>query len=212
MFPGSNHRSSDIVGGVIHPLHQPATDEDLLELQLRFQSGDVQAFQILVSPHLDALFTLCLRLCASRADAEDIAQEALARAYQKRSRYEPGRPLRAWLFSIATNLCRDHRRSAWLRRVLPLQDVHHDPALSPDDRTARATRDEQVRDALASLPSRYREALALYYLEEMTYSEMAAITGTSVPALKQRVRRGNEKLRDALTRLYPDLPLDRIGE
>ena len=66
-----------------------------------------------------------------------------------------------------------------------------------------------VRSALAELAPHYREALALFHLQDMSYAEMSTITGVSIAALKQRVRRGTQQLREAVTRLYPELVPDR---
>ena len=68
-----------------------------------------------------------------------------------------------------------------------------------------------VRHALSTLPVRYRESVALFHLEDMSYQEMSVITGASVAALKQRVRRGNAMLRSALERLYPEIVAERKG-
>ena len=69
-----------------------------------------------------------------------------------------------------------------------------------------------MRAALATLPDIYREAVAVFHLEDLSYNEMAEITGVSVPALKQRVRRGTVLLREAIERMYPDLDLARKDE
>ena len=75
-----------------------------------------------------------------------------------------------------------------------------------------AGRDELVRAALVELPDIYREALALYHLEDLAYKEMSEITGVAVPALKQRVRRGSILLREKIATLYPELvPVRRDG-
>jgi len=173
-------------------------------LQRRFKAGDISAFSALSRPHLDTLYTLCLRMTHSPVDAEDLSQETLAKALRSRRRYDPARPFRPWLLSIAANLCRDHLRTVWWRRVLPLSE-QQDTTRSPERLSACAERDKTVRDALSKLPRRYREAVALFHLDDMTYAEMSQITGASVPALKQRVRRGNVMLQDTIQRLYPEL-------
>ncbi len=181
------------------------------DLRERFQRGDTDAFDDLVGPHLDTLYTLCLRLTGSKEAAEDISQDALIKALANSARYDPARPFRPWLLTIARNTCRDRQRSAWLKRVVVLIRPAVDPSADTFDDLAAKERDALVRSALATLPVAYREALALFHLEDMSYNEMSEITGTSVAALKQRVRRGGRMLKKAMERMYPQLLADRIG-
>lgn len=178
-------------------------------MESRFRTGDRAAFEALARPHLDSVYTLCLRMTHSSSDAEDLAQEALIRALQKHAAYDPGREFRPWLLTITANLCRDHLRMVWWRRILPLGDTETAGGGGPELSAVRADEDQRTRHALSTLPYKYREAMSLYYLDDMTYSEMSQITGASVSALKQRVRRGNAMLRSAIERLYPDLSLRR---
>lgn len=181
-------------------------DPDAQEaLQARFHDGDVAAFSALVAPHTDTIYTLCLRISGNATEADDLAQDAMLRAMSRHRSYDPTRSFRPWLLTVTTNLCRDRLRTVWWRRVLPFSKPHYTPTPGPE-LAARATqRDALVRDALARLPLRYREALALYYFDDLTYEEMASITGASVPALKQRVRRGRVMLREMVSELYPGL-------
>ena len=201
----SDFFSVDILSAVSpHKTNSATSDEEVLhQLQRRFFSGDTAAFDALVTPHLDAIYTLCLRICGNQSEAEDLAQESLARALSRHDRYNPERPFRPWLLSIATNLCRDRLRTVWWKRVVPFSRPHQNESPSPEHTTAHTQRDHQVRAALTKLPLHYREALSLFYLKDMTYQEMSAITGTSVPALKQRVRRGRVMLREVFSDLYP---------
>ncbi len=168
-----------------------------------FCKGDRAAFAALAGPHLDTAFTLCLRMTGNRAEAEDLAQDALCRAMENCHRYDPTREFRPWLLTIAANLCRDRVRGGWWRglvnRLALTSDVRVD-----EDPVADADSDAHVRRALATLPTHYREALALFHLSDMSYEEMSLVTGVGVSALKQRVRRGTVLLRDAVSQLYPE--------
>ncbi len=173
-----------------------------------FCKGDRTAFAALARPHLDTVFTLCLRMTGNRAEAEDLAQDALCRAMENCHRYDPTREFRPWLLTIAANLCRDRVRGGWWRGLA--RRLQFDRHLRDDeDALADADSDAHVRRALATLPTHYREALALFHLSEMSYEEMSLVTGVGVSALKQRVRRGSALLRDAVTEMYPDRALAR---
>lgn len=183
-----------------------------LSIRQAFAAGDPQALGRLAGPHLDALYTMCLRLTHNPAVAEDLAQETLVRALRRCSRYDPSRAFRPWLLAIGLNLTRDHLRAVWWARVVSLDGLLHANANEALVETSSAEaeldgtkRDRRVRSALATLPAKYREAVTLFHLEDMSYAEMSEITGVKVPALKQRVRRGCVMLRDAVEQMYPDL-------
>lgn len=189
-----------------------ALDPEELELQRRFVAGDREAFGLLVEPHLDTLYTACLRLMSSAAQAEDAAQEALVSAMRNHHGFTVGRPLRPWLLTIARNRCRSTLRGPWWRRVLPLDTPQVSPDNDPEYVTVALDSDAKVRRALMTLPEYYREALALFHLQDMSYAEMSEITGVGVPALKQRVRRGSALLREKVQKLYPELDRGRTSE
>ena len=184
-------------------------DQDDEGLRRRFQLGDRLAFASLASPHLDTLFTLALRMTANRTEAEDLCQDALVRALQNHAAYDPARPFRPWLLTVAANLCRDRVRSTWWQRVVELVQPPADVGRSAESAVLDEERDACVRRALATIPVMYREAVSLYHLDDMSYAEMVIITGTSEAALKQRVRRGSQMLEAAMRRLYPNLAPDR---
>lgn len=173
-------------------------------VRLRFQTGDRDAFRELVAPNLDTVFTLCLRMTGNRAEADELAQDTLIRALEHHRAYDAARDFRPWLLTIAANLCRDRIRSGWWRNLARgfslVSTVDH----SPEDDLLESESEQVVRTALATLPTLYREALALFHLEGMNYAEMEIITGVSESALKQRVRRGLVMLEEAINRLYPD--------
>ena len=184
------------------------SERDLVALRRRFQEGDRDAFSALARPHLDALYTVCLRMLGSPPDAEDLAQEALVRALRAHHRFDPEQAFRPWLLAIGANLCRDRLKAAWWRREIrgvEISEAQNATTISAEDEAIIGEQDARVRAALATLPVAYREALTLYHLESMSYEEMSEITGATVAALKQRVRRGRGLLAEAVTRMYPDL-------
>lgn len=191
---------------------EPAVDPREHELRERFARGDRDAFIALAEPHLASLYTVALRITGDVCSAEDAAHDALVLALQRHRQYDPSRPLRPWLLAILTNQARDRVRRPWWQRLFPLVGERTAEADGPERACERADRDACVRHALSTLPVHYREILALYHLDDMTYEEMAAVTDLAVPALKQRVRRGSALLREKIERMYPDLVSGRIQE
>jgi RNA polymerase sigma-70 factor (ECF subfamily) len=199
------------MGDVIR-LPQAPTDKER-QLQERFHAGEADAFDELVRPHLDQLYTFCLRVTGRPEDAFDLAHDALVRARRKHRLYTPGRPVRPWLVTIARNLWRSRMRSPWVRLRDTLR-AWTEPSFAddgPDTASEKLDVDAKVRSVLAEMPVAQREALALFHLEDMSYAEMSEITGTSVAALKQRVRRGGALLAERITERYPELRPGRTG-
>lgn len=170
-------------------------------LRVRFHLGDREAFLRLAAPCMDLLFQRCLFLTGRREDADDAVQEVIFKALRNHRQYDPDRPFRPWLLAIASNHCRDRRKSVWAQRVSS-QDPeerawNQTPAHREDDEDGR---NAAVRQALTRLPTAYKEALTLFYLEERSYSEMQELTGASISALKMRVQRGARMLKETLDR------------
>lgn len=193
--------------GTVVSLEHVRSAEDELDVQQRFQAGDPKAFEQLVAPFADDLYTFCLRVSRREEDARDLAQDVLVLARRKHATYRPGMPVRPWLLTIARNLWRSRLRSPWhrLRQAVHAWTPESDSSPGPAELAEEAERDEKVRTVLATLPPIYREAVSLFHLADMSYAEMEGITGASTASLKQRVRRGNTLLAEKISKLYPEL-------
>ncbi len=176
--------------------------ESELALRQAFRRGERHAFAELAGRHADEIYTVCLRILGRPEAAEDAAQDTLVKALRAHAAYDVERSFRPWILTIAANTCRDRVRTVWWARVGEILR----PAAAADDlelELEAMRRDREVRNALARLPPKYREALALFHLRDMTYLEMSDITGVTVFALKQRVRRGKAMLRERVEHLSP---------
>ena len=188
-----------------------SSSDDDLDVRKAFRNGDVKAFETLCTPHLDVVYTVALRIVGDPRTAEEVAQDALVRALARCHQYDPNRNFRPWLLRIATNLARDRTRTVWFKRIIGLTRELPSAVASAVALHDASERDQMVREALMVLPVKYREALTLYHLRDITYIEMSEITGASVSALKQRVRRGQVMLRERLEKLYPSIFPPRSG-
>lgn len=164
----------------------------------RVLEGDGAAFTALVDRHAPSCLRFAMRMLGNRQDAEDATQEALLRAYRALARYERSTPFRMWLFAILVNRCRTllQQRSRHARRVEADPEALEN-ARSEDDAVTTELRIEIDR-AVSLLESGQREAFLLKHVEQLSYDEMAAITGVGVSALKMRVKRACERLQDLL--------------
>jgi RNA polymerase sigma-70 factor (ECF subfamily) len=160
--------------------------------------GDTEAFGVLVDRYHERCLRLALHILGSREDAEDAVQESFLRAYRFLGGYREREKFAAWLYRILVNQCRTMlgRRQ---RRELPMAEWEWSGGAAVDASGAERgeMRDELAR-ALAALTPDQREAVVLRYADDLTYEEMAAITGAGVSALKMRVQRACARLRALL--------------
>jgi RNA polymerase sigma-70 factor (ECF subfamily) len=174
------------------------------ELVAAVLAGNVEAFSGLVRRHEDACVRFAVRMLGSRVDADDALQSAFMRAFRGlRSCREPDR-FGGWLYQIVINECRTYA-SRQRRR-----DLRFTPATNAIERAVAPGSELEedsdvgghIENALGMLPAEQREAFLLKHVEELSYDEMAALTGISVSALKMRVKRACDELRDLLKGVY----------
>lgn len=161
---------------------------------------------------LDAAYGLALHMARNRDDAEDIVQEAALLAYRAFHTFQEGTNFRAWFLRIVTNCFRQRYRKA--RRQPQTTELEDAPDLYLYCRTAEAglharSEDpatlvlsrldtEQVSAAIEGLPEDYRLVAALYFLEELSYEEIAGILECPIGTVRSRLHRGRKLLQKAL--------------
>jgi RNA polymerase sigma-70 factor (ECF subfamily) len=176
---------------------QPVTDGDLAR---EARAGSPEAFGELVRRHEAPLLRYLHRVAGNRHDAEDLAQQAFLTAWRRLDRFDPARPFRTWIFTIARRLAID----AWRRR----QPAHE----LPDDLPAPPAEDPSVaadlwETARATLGERSFTALWLMYGEGRSVAEISAMTGMSVIGVKVGLHRARRKLAGALQPSAPPHPV-----
>jgi RNA polymerase sigma-70 factor (ECF subfamily) len=147
-------------------------------------------------PHLDAAYNLARWLVGAPADADDVAQEACLRAVKFFDGFRGG-DARGWLLAIVRNTCYD-----WLRknRNYTSEDLDRTPDEAPDPETLEVRNADRrlVRECLDRLPAEYREALVLRELEELSYKEIAQVTGVPIGTVMSRLARARKRLEEEL--------------
>jgi RNA polymerase sigma-70 factor (ECF subfamily) len=168
----------------------------------RVLRGDAEAFRELVERYRDQYARYALHMLGNREDAEEALQDAFTRAYRALPRCEDPERFGAWLFRILVNRC----RTAGTRRGRRARTFVADEAAllgaSEDHPEDRAAWREEIDRALQRLRPEQREAFLLKYVEDMGYDEMSQLTGVGVSALKMRVMRACERLRDLLSEVH----------
>lgn len=179
--------------------HGMTTETDAAVVR-RVLAGDGEAFGVLVARHHGRCLRLAVHLVGDRADAEDAVQEAMLRAYRHLGSYREQDRFAAWLTRILVNQCRT--TAARRRRPLPTDVAWaHGDGVAEHPADDAATREELARAlgaALAALPGDQREAVVLRYADDLSYDEMATVTGATAAALKMRVQRACRRLRTLL--------------
>ncbi len=160
-------------------------------------------------PLLPNLYSAALRLTRNPTDAEDLVQETFLRAYRGFARFEPGTNLRAWLYRILMNTFINSYRKKQ-REPLTISEDEVDEwylyskmaerGAEPSAETAviEALPDEDVQDALASLPEQFRTAVLLADVEGFSYKEIAEIVGVPIGTVMSRLHRGRKALEKRL--------------
>jgi RNA polymerase sigma-70 factor (ECF subfamily) len=172
----------------------------------RVQAGDVEAFAAIVCRWQTSLINLAYRFCGDRGRAEEMAQEAFLRAYRGLNGFRGDAAFSTWLFALATNVYRSELRRI-PQRMVALEEAPEptDPASMTELHELR-DRDLAIRRAVLALPAKYREAMLLFYFQEMDVPAAAQTLGLPEGTVKARLHRGRELLRAKLPRLLALAP------
>lgn len=174
------------------------SDESLLVL---YANSDPDAARLLTTRLLPRVLGYAARLLGDRAEAEDVAQDAMMRLWKIAPDWRTGEAAVAtWLYRVVTNLCTDRQRAKMRRRSDALDDVPEpaDAAASAEAGLIEADRMAALQAALDSLPDRQRQAVVLRHIEGMTNPEIAAILEIGVEAVESLTARGKRALALAL--------------
>lgn len=192
-------------------LRMDTTDTDALDTadMQRLSAGKDSALDALMERHAERVFHYLHRLLGNEEDAHDLAQETFARVYQYRDRFRSGSKFSTWLYTIASNLARNHIRwktrhpttsldaeneaaSESLGHMLPA------PGPSPHEEVEASERARAVRAAIDQLPTDFREALLLCEWQDVPVAEAAAVLNTTPKAVESRLYRARKMLREML--------------
>ena len=186
-------------GGPIPAVTPEDRRRDEAPLIRRARDGDMAAFEQLYRDHVGRVFALCLRLAGDASLAEELAQEAFVRAWQKLGSFRGESAFSSWLYALTVNTALSERRSRRRRtsRVMATDD------LSAFDRPGRPPGPERGFDlerAMATLPPGARAVLVLHDVEGYKHHEIAEMTGIATGTSKAQLHRARRLLREALTR------------
>jgi len=158
-------------------------------------------FEALVLPHLNSAYNLARWMTRNTTYAEDVAQEAMMRAFRFFDTFR-GEDARVWLLTIVRNTY-----LTWVRRQIPQQNsaefderLHTDieAALTPESEFLRHATAEQVRRAIENLTAEFREVILMREIEQLSYKEIASVTRSPLGTVMSRISRGRSLLRQPI--------------
>ena len=167
------------------------------EIVSKILKGDRQAYALLVDEYKSPIYNLAYRITANVEDADDITQETFIRAYQYLWRYDPRKKYFTWLYTIAFNLIKNHIRK---NKKEILSDELNASSLTANNPSPeeKLIEDQEISSYLLLLEDESQALLIMKYQEELSFDEIAGITGKSLSAVKMRIYRSLEKLRELM--------------
>lgn len=176
------------------------------ELARQAALGDARAFEDLVERHQRYVFNLCLRIMGNYDLAAEMAQEVFLRAWRSIGSFRGDARFTTWLYTVAHNLCLNRldgvQRDAYHRvseddaaeELGRLHSKEEDPAVAYDKKELKGS----MHRLIEQLPPRYRAVITLFYLQELSYQEIAEVTGLPIGTVKTHLFRAKEMLRRAM--------------
>jgi len=190
---------------------------DEAEVIKKVLAGDRILFGRLVERYQDRVYSLAMRILRDPHLAEDVAQEAFVRAFQRLAQFRGDSAFSTWLYRIAVNTCWEYLRksSRMVRWDAPGGEEDDGArlvvgtALSVEERAVKAEQKALLWRAVEKLPDDYRVAVVLRYVDDLSYQEMAQILGVPVATVGTRLHRARTMLAKMLTGVWPGETDDR---
>ncbi len=188
---------------ITNPLERQ-TDEELI---VGFQKGNTAAFDQLVGRFKDPLTNYVFRFLGDWDECSDVVQETFVRVFQNRDSYKPIAKFSTWIYTIATNVAKSRLRRRGFMQLfsfLSRRDEENGAFEVPDEssradlRLESSMEEQRIQKALDALPLKYRQVVVLRDVQELSYEEIADITGLTLGTVKSRINRGRQKLQEML--------------
>ena len=174
-----------------------AEEQDWIE---RLRAGDEDSFRILVEQYQDRVYAMACRFCGCRHEANDMAQDIFIQIYEHIRGFQGRSSLDSWIYRLSLNRCISFRRAqkrwAVLGRDGPVYGVSGEK--SPEEHLALAEETKELHRTLLKLPERYMTVIELYYFQELSYQQIAELTGISIRTVETRLYRARQRLKTLL--------------
>jgi RNA polymerase sigma-70 factor (ECF subfamily) len=190
-------------------------DSDESRLAALARNGDRKAFAEIVKRYQNKIMKLGFRMLNQRQEAEDVAQETFFKVYSNLHRYDVTQKFSTWIYRVATNICIDRLRRR--KEQISLDVASSEPSndntnrelqlkisnkwQTPENQVILSELQGQVQQAVQQLPDKYRLAIVLRYMQELSLQEISEVLDIPLPTVKTRIHRGREVLRKKLEHL-----------
>ncbi|MBU2446316.1 MAG: sigma-70 family RNA polymerase sigma factor [Bacteroidetes bacterium] len=188
------------------------TDEELI---LHFQkTDDIEAYNILVARYKDPLMNFIFKFLGNRDLCEDVLQETFFRLYKNKNYYTTIAKFSTWIYTIAANLAKTELRKKNRRVFFSIQGTNlhgndevtefelPDETYRPDEYADSVIKNKIILNALKKVKPLYRELIILRDIQELSYEEIAEVTGLNIGTVKSRINRGRTRLQKLLKHIY----------
>lgn len=181
------------------------------ELIQAFKQGNEEVFEEIVRRYQKKVYNTTYRMTGNPEDANDLAQEVFIRVYRNLERFQGKSSFSTWLFTIATNICRDEMRKRHRRvAVQSLSEPIHmedgdlereiaDESMTPEILSLNRELHDEIQAVIDELPAEQKEVIVLRELQEFSYEEIAEIAGVSLGTVKSRISRARMNMRKSLS-------------
>ena len=172
------------------------TDYELIQKCL---AGQNEYFEELVTRYKRLVFSVVYNMINDKEEVSDISQEVFLRIYKALDRYNPDYKFSTWVVRIATNLCLDIYRKKKVESM-PIEEIEDfsDGMDTPESSYIQKERAERIRNAIQSLPEKYRTPIILFHQNGLSYEEITKVLGEPMTIVKNRLYRARLLLRKAL--------------
>jgi len=187
------------------------SDEELI---IEFQKNNtVKAFEILVQRYKNPLTNYVFRFVGEYEACSDIVQETMIKVFRYKDSYNSIAKFSTWIYTIAGNLARTEYQRRKRRKIFSINSYGDekdesydipDESYRPDIITDSGIKDKIIQDALLKVSAAYREVVILRDIQELSYEEIAEITGLNVGTVKSRINRGRAQLQKLLRSIYKE--------
>lgn len=181
------------------------------ELVQAFKHGNEEVFEEIVRRYQKKVYNTTYRMMGNPEDANDLAQEVFIRVYRNLERFQGKSSFSTWLFTIATNICRDELRKR--QRRVPVQSLSEpihledgdlereiaDESMTPETLSLNREFHDEVQAVIDQLPAEQKEVIVLREIQGFSYEEIADIAGVSLGTVKSRISRARMNMRKGLS-------------
>jgi len=182
---------------------------DEKELLAAAIAGDAGALEALLEKVQPKVYQFGLRLCGDREDAEDVSQETLLAMARGLRDFRAASSLSTWLYAVARSYCIKKRRRGGAAHEVADEGAAAEPLVDParpaDEALAGKRLEKALAEAIQSLPPKYREVLILRDVEGLTAPQVAEDLGIGLAAVKSRLHRARNAVRDALAPMFAEV-------